>query len=64
MKFELWQEKLEENYTLVEALAENSTSDAQKKYDFLIAQSKLLTTFECDSFEQAIEMRNKYLDWK
>jgi hypothetical protein len=63
MKYELWQDKLEDSYTFVEALNKNPSEEEQKRYKFLTADAKLITTFKADSFDDALVMRNKYLGW-
>ncbi len=64
MKFELWQDKLEDSYTLLEALPENPSADEQRRYKFMTADSKFIVGFNCDSFDEAMVMRNNYLGWK
>ena len=63
IKFELRQDSYGESFSLVEGLPKNPTEDQKRRYKFMTADSKLIIIFNCNSFEEAIVMRDRYLGW-
>jgi hypothetical protein len=63
MKFELRQDSYGDSFSLVEGLPKNPTEEQKRRYKFMTADSKLIIIFNCDSFEEAMVMRDRYLGW-
>jgi hypothetical protein len=63
MKFELWHDTKDDSYALVQALSEKPSEKEQRSYKFLTAGSELKKEFEAKDFDEAVEMRNKFLGW-
>ena len=63
MKFELWHDREDESYTLVQSLVEGASVEERNQYNFLTAGSQLEKEFFAKDGEEALEKRNLYLGW-